>query len=285
WRPIPFPTLAKSHSEFVETGGYWLGAVWAPTNYATIKGLQRVGADEFAKEASEKYIEGLYQVYLTTGTLWENYASEIINGNFKQGTNEANPPADCRKDFVGWTGLAPISILIENVLGFRLNGADKVLTYDLRRTDRHGIENLRMADITTSIIADDRTGENASNPVHITVTADKPYTLKVIFEGEEHVYNIVAGTQVIEIQPKSLDIVPLSAEKISIFPNPVKDELLLAGDFSAGCNFNICNIAGQTASAGILKNNSINVSSLPTGLYMLYLNGSDEKMVKKFLKQ
>ncbi|MDR1810639.1 MAG: T9SS type A sorting domain-containing protein [Prevotella sp.] len=285
WRPIPFPTLAKSHSEFVETGGYWLGAVWAPTNYATIKGLQRVGADEFAKEASEKYIEGLYQVYLTTGTLWENYASELIDGNFKQGTNEANPPADCRKDFVGWTGLAPISILIENVLGFRLDGANKILTYDLRRTDRHGIENLRMADITTSVVADDRTGENASDSARITVTADKPYTLRVIFEGEEYVFNIVAGTQVIEIPPEGLGIIPTSAKKISIFPNPVKDELWLAGDFSVGCNFNIRNIAGQMASVGILKNNSINVSSLPTGLYLLYLNGNDKKRVEKFLKQ
>jgi hypothetical protein len=214
WRPIPFPTLAKSHSEYVNTGGYWLGAVWAPTNFATIKGLEKVGANAFAKEATEKYLEGLYNVYLTTGTLWENYAAELINGNFKQGTNEANPPADCRKDFVGWTGLS-ISLLIENVLGFRMNGADKVLTYDLRRTDRHGIENLRMADVTTSIITCDRTGGNASNPVKITVITDKPYTLKVLFEGEEYVYDITAGERVIEIPRITANVSVEKADNLS----------------------------------------------------------------------
>jgi rhamnogalacturonyl hydrolase YesR len=203
WRPIPFPTLSKSHSQYVNTGGYWLGAVWAPTNFATIKGLERIGADAFAKEASEKYLEGLYQVYLTTGTLWENYAAELIDGNFKQGTNESNPPSDCRKDFVGWTGLS-ISLLIENVLGFRMNGAEKILTYDLRRTDRHGIQNLRMADITTSVITEDRSTDTGT--AQITVTSDKPYTLRVLLAGEVYTYNIEAGTQVLNVQAKGITL-------------------------------------------------------------------------------
>jgi hypothetical protein len=200
WRDMVFPTLSASHDNYQTNGGYWLGAVWAPTNYAVIKGLERVGADAFAYEASERYLEGLYQVYLQTGTLWENYAADKIDGKFKQGVNDRRPPADCRKDFVGWTGLGPISILIENILGFRVNGVNKTLTYDLRRIDRHGIENLRMADVTTSIVTDNR----SVNPkkARLTVRSDKDYTLKIIFNGSIHEYAINAGTRTIDLVSK-----------------------------------------------------------------------------------
>jgi hypothetical protein len=99
---------------------------------------------------------------------------------------------------VGWTGLGPVSILIENVLGFRVNGVDRTLTYDLRRVDRHGIERLRMAGITTSII----TGNRSANPkrARLTVTSDKAYTLKIIFNGETSEHAITPGTRTIRLR-------------------------------------------------------------------------------------
>jgi hypothetical protein len=195
WRDMVFPTLAACHDNYHANGGYWLGAVWAPTNYAVIKGLERAGRNDVAREATERYLEGLYQVFLQTGTLWENYAAEKIDGRFKQGVNDRTPPADCRRDFVGWTGLGPISLLVENVLGFRVDGANKILTYDLRRLDRHGIENLRMADVTTSIV----TGNRSTNPrrARVTVTSDKPYTLVILFNGKTREYRVRPGTRTI----------------------------------------------------------------------------------------
>ncbi|MDR1023736.1 MAG: cadherin-like beta sandwich domain-containing protein [Prevotellaceae bacterium] len=214
WRDMVFPTLAASDPDYRSNGGYWLGAVWAPTNYAVIKGLELNGQNVFAKDASERYIAGLYDVFEQTGTLWENYAADTtINGRFRQGVNDnISNPSDCRKDFVGWTGLGPISLLIENVLGFRMDGVTRTLTYDLRRTDRHGIENLRMADITTSVITDSRS-EN-SEEAHFTVTSDKPYTLKVFFNDKVAEYNITAGTQEYDIIP-SLANMPSSDATLS----------------------------------------------------------------------
>jgi hypothetical protein len=197
WRDMVFPTLAASHDNYQQHGGYWLGAVWAPTNYAVIKGLERVGTDAFAHEASERYMEGLYQVYRQTGTLWENYAPEKIDGQFKQGVNDRTPPADCRLDFVGWTGLGPISLLVENVLGFRVDGARRTLTYDLRRVDRHGIEKLRMADVTTTVITENR--EANPKKARVTVTADKPYTLIIRFGDRDRKYAIRPGTRTIRL--------------------------------------------------------------------------------------
>ncbi|MDR1415090.1 MAG: hypothetical protein LBI96_04695 [Odoribacteraceae bacterium] len=197
WRDMIFPSLAASHDVYQARGGYWLGAVWAPTNYAVIKGLERVGANAFAHEASERYIEALYQVYLQTGTLWENYAPEKIDGRFTQGVNDRTPPADCRSDFVGWTGLGPISLLVENVLGFRVDGVRRTVTYDLRRLDHHGIRRLRLADITTTITTANR--EQKPTAASITVTADKPYTLVILFGDKRREYAIRPGTRVIRL--------------------------------------------------------------------------------------
>ncbi|MDR0681963.1 MAG: T9SS type A sorting domain-containing protein, partial [Dysgonamonadaceae bacterium] len=290
WRDMVFPTLAASHSNYQSNGGYWLGAVWAPTNYAVIRGLERVGANEFAHEASERYVEGLYQVYLQTGTLWENYAADKINGKFRQGVNEYNPPSDCRKDFVGWTGLGPISILIENVLGFRADGVNKILTYDLRRTDRHGIENLRMADITTTIITDDRSAH--PEEARLTVTSDNPYTLKVLFNGEIFEQKIVAGTQTINLVPTDIQWPATCRRGISVSPNPVADELKISIEStdSHPLEIKILDLSGkEILSANALPQHGNSTKTIPVahlnqGFYFLLFRTLRGNFTEKFFK-
>jgi hypothetical protein len=291
WRDMVFPTLAASHKEYQPNGGYWLGAVWAPTNYAVIKGLERVGADEFAHEASERYIEGLYQVYDKTKTLWENYAADQINGEFKQGVNDQNPPSDCRRDFVGWTGLGPISLLIENALGFRPDGVSRTLTYDLRRTDRHGIENLRMADITTSIITDNR----SQNPkaAHLTVTSDKPYRLKVRLNGQMTEHAIAEGTQMIDLLTTAISLPATGRKEIRLFPNPVSDQLTVSlnPDNYPGLTIKIIDLSGKEiiSDRELPKQGNftktIDVSHLNQGVYFLCLQTREGNRVEKFVKK
>ncbi len=68
WRPFVFPTLAADEPGYREDGGYWLGAVWAPTNYAIIKGLERCGHGDFAAEASAR-ISRAWKPYSRTPAL------------------------------------------------------------------------------------------------------------------------------------------------------------------------------------------------------------------------
>ncbi len=42
WRTIPFPSLAADQKGFKADGEYWVGAVWASTNVAIIKGLDKI---------------------------------------------------------------------------------------------------------------------------------------------------------------------------------------------------------------------------------------------------
>ena len=43
------------------------------------------------------------------------------------------------RDFVGWTDLAPTSLLMENVLGLRANALSNTLFWNINLTDGHGV--------------------------------------------------------------------------------------------------------------------------------------------------
>jgi glycogen debranching enzyme len=165
WRVNVFPTLAADEKGYQNPSGwYWRGAVWAPTNYEIIKGLQACGEEAFATEATKKYLAGMAEVFKTTNTVFENYMPERLE------------PAGKRGDFVGWTGLGPISLLIENVLGFRADGAHNRLEWHLARNDPHGIRRLRFGAITTDVLYD---GKETVN-----VTSNAPFTL--VINGVPH---------------------------------------------------------------------------------------------------
>jgi hypothetical protein len=110
------PTQAADSENYNPYGGYWLGGVWAPTNYMVLRGLSVYEADDLAYEIARNHVENVAQVFRETGTLWENYAPEYI---------ERGKPAG--RDFVGWTGLSAISIPIECIIGLRTQHQSMVL--------------------------------------------------------------------------------------------------------------------------------------------------------------
>jgi len=170
WRQIVFPTLAADQKGYNPKGGYWKGGVWAPTNYMIIKGLEHNGFEDLANRASERYLSGMSCVFENTKTVWENYSPDTCVRGY---------PA--RPDFVGWSGIGPVALLIENVLGFRVNAVESELLWRITRTDEHGIRNLRVGDIIVSALCNER--ENKSDEARISVTASKPLTI-VIIKGE-----------------------------------------------------------------------------------------------------
>ena len=180
WRKIVFPTLAADEPEYNPLGGYWRGAVWAPTNYMIIKGLEKYGYEELAARASLNYIEAIYRVYESSGTFWENYMPDYYA-----------PGQPSKPDFVGWTGIGPIALLIENILGFRVNAADQSLIWHVTRNDRHGIKNLRVGTTVVSAVCHRREREN--DPPELFVEVSKKLKLSVIYLGKEHVYELEPG--------------------------------------------------------------------------------------------
>ena len=129
------PSLSASDKNFVPSGGYWCGSVWAPTTYMILKGLERCKKMRLAHEIGLNHLKNVAACFEETGTVWENYAPDTFGKN-----------SSARGDFVGWTGLAPVAVLIEYVLGIKGNMKDKKIVWDVNLTCRHGIKKYPLTD-------------------------------------------------------------------------------------------------------------------------------------------
>ncbi len=141
WRTHPFPTLAANEPLYKPFGDYWLGAVWAPTNYMIVRGLHTIGAHDFAREAAQRHLDAICNVIDTTGTIWENYRADSF---------EPGQPA--RPDFVGWSGLGPIALLIESILGIEINAPQQQIEWRLPDMPG-GVRNLPLGRHSVDLIA------------------------------------------------------------------------------------------------------------------------------------
>jgi serine/threonine protein kinase len=186
WRHDVFPSLAAGERGYKPDASTWEGGVWASSNVMIIKGLDRypsvVGEGEFAVRAVRRYLDNMCAVYKATGTIWQDYSAE----------SDA-PGAEAKADMVGWSGLGPIELLIEDVLGIQADGLKKKISWRLARVDRHGIENLRFGEVTASLVASRR--DNLHSPAEITVIADKPFELCVSMHTTR-VFQVPAGKHV-----------------------------------------------------------------------------------------
>ncbi|MEN9361969.1 MAG: hypothetical protein RL095_3504 [Verrucomicrobiota bacterium] len=178
WRPFVFPALAADEKEYnFPSGGYWKGAVWAPTNYAIIKGLEACGEEDFAAAATAKYLDGMAAVFKKRGTVFENYMPERLE------------PQSGKGDFVGWSACGPISLYIENILGFRPDGVRHRLSWRLHLREAHGIRRLRFGEVKADLLYD--------GAGHVDIQCDKPFTLVLNGSSRE----IPAGRSRLEATP------------------------------------------------------------------------------------
>lgn len=193
WRQNVFPTLAADQLFYNPGGRYWQGGVWAPTNYAIIRGLTLSGHPDFARAAAERYLGEMYKVYQKTGTVWELYAPDRV----APGTN-SDGRTFCRRDFVGWTGIGPIAMLVENVIGLQADAVNRRLSWRLGRADRFGIERFRFGDTTADLVCAARA--SASAPAALTVANDRPFTLIVIAHGVEKTFALPPGEHQLTVE-------------------------------------------------------------------------------------
>lgn len=171
-RPHRIPTVSADDPYYNEYGGYWNGAVWAPTNYMVLKGLEKNGFFNLAYEIGLNHLENVTKVFEETGTVWENYSSE----HQKRGEPS-------KADFVGWTGLVPIAVLFEYVLGIRSDAANRRIIWNINRTERHGIMKYPLGDGgMVDLICCERKSID-EEPV-IDIKSDKPVTVEVYWNNE-----------------------------------------------------------------------------------------------------
>ena len=180
----PWPSVARNDADFVPEGQYWRGGVWLPTAYMATKALEAYGYGKQADAGAERLIGHMVDTWkqYDPHTIWETYRPEEP----APATAKDNERI-VRQDFCGWSALGPISMLIENVLGFyHVDAGEKLVCWRKHQTVRHGIRRLRFGDISTDIIAD-------GDRIEVTSTGD--YTLRV--NGVDMA--VTAGTQTLTL--------------------------------------------------------------------------------------
>ncbi len=85
----------------------------------------------------------------------------------------------------------------------------------------------------------------------------------------------------------SIDIPKYQGAGWDFYPNPARDHIQLSLHNSGKVKYDILDMSGQTRLRGTLydKNGFIDISSLPTGIYLLRLRDYSHTEIRKFLKQ
>ncbi len=136
-----------------------------------LRGLTNFGQDALAHEIALNHVEHVAQVCALTQTLWENYAPDAVA-----------PGNRAKKDFVGWTGLSPIAILLEYCLGLRADVPRGVLVWDVRLLEEHGVEHYPFGLDGLLNLRCQARADPAGEPV-IEASSTVPLTLEVRWGG------------------------------------------------------------------------------------------------------
>ena len=192
---VPFASLSKDDPNYDPDGGYWLGSVWAPTNYAAIRGIEACGRPELAREAAIRYLDAVCAVANDPayGSIWECYAPE----KHRPATAEAGEMV--RADFVGWSGIAPITMLIENVIGLRFDARANTVRFNLFPGRCCGLRNMCFNGNRISVECSQYIPVAGKST--IKVSAEKPFILTVNtnYAWGETMIEVPAGDHIFQV--------------------------------------------------------------------------------------
>lgn len=209
--PHLYPTLARDEKEYDKKGYYWRGAVWAPTTFMVVKGLEESGLYEEARRGALNHVSNMEKVYHEfvperkklpiknpnipwpeeldgSKQIWECYSSEL-----SEPATRWDNTLYVRPKFVGWSGAGPIALLIENVIGIRCDATRNTITWELADTSRQGVKNIPFNGGRVSLVC---TGEKNGRPV-IEAEADKPCALVLIYKGKTTRTSLKKGRQIL----------------------------------------------------------------------------------------
>lgn len=172
---------ADSEGYNADTGNRWRGGVWPCLNFMVLRGLRNVGQHALAHTIALNHLQQVYQVYMDTGYLWDNYAPET-----------AVPGEAARKNALS-ACVTPIALLLEDVIGLATDWPHRRVYWDRRlQTDQpYGIDNYPLGDEgTLHIIGDGRT---------ITITTDVSFTLVMRDAAQSMQTAVSVGTTTIDL--------------------------------------------------------------------------------------
>jgi hypothetical protein len=92
--------------------------------------------------------------------------------------------------------LGPIANFIEYILGFEISVPEKVITWRIAKTERHGIRNLKLGDFYVELICDGR--QKVNGPCRISVNTGGAFSLRIVVNGKITETRIQKGTATVQ---------------------------------------------------------------------------------------
>lgn len=144
----PFPSLSISDTSFSDKGNGYCGSVFPELNYIVIKGIEKFGFFELAREYAMRHIYYVLETFSPsdetkreseTATFWEAY-----NPQTEGPATWIRHPWFPRKDYILTIGLTTISLMIENVIGMDINLPRKTIDWTIRSLEEMGIQNISL---------------------------------------------------------------------------------------------------------------------------------------------
>ncbi|MEG2060271.1 MAG: trehalase family glycosidase [Alistipes sp.] len=178
------PSLSADNPKYNPNGRYWQGGVWPGTNYMVITGLYKKGYHQLSNEIARNHYNVVLNVFRRTGTFWEYYAPEAEEPGFM-----------ARKEFVGWTGLPPIAIFIEYILGIKSDYSEARVVWDVTQTEEHGIERYPFGP-NGSLTLKAKSRHSVDDRPEVTVESNIPFELTLNWgTSQSQKYQIKPGRQ------------------------------------------------------------------------------------------
>ena len=121
-------------------------------------------------------------------TLWESYAPDYPTPATRWDSKYL-----VRQDFVGWSGLGPVALLLENVIGLQPVAPEDKLYWDLRLREKHGVQNYQFGDNVVDIFC--ISNELPAGPAVINIKSNSPFELLISTQIGKKTLDIKKGSQ------------------------------------------------------------------------------------------
>jgi hypothetical protein len=147
-----------------------------------LKGLRLAKQHALVHEIALNHLTNVCAVYEQTGHLWENYAPEVIA-----------PGDPSRPDRTSWAGLVAIAMLLEDVIGIRVDWPlRRIVWYRYLETDQeYGVANYHLGqEGTLRMVGDSQ---------KVLVETDVPFTLTIRDRVQSLKLAVPAGSTEIEL--------------------------------------------------------------------------------------
>ena len=188
----PVPSLSRDDPNYRADGGYWCGGVWPPVVYMVVRGLRENGFGDLAREIAGRHLDQMADVMESAegNTIWECYCPE------RAAPARTADGELVRRDFVGWGGLGPLVMLVEDVLGLDVDSLGGRITWRVSERGRQGVRGLPCKGGTLSV--EGVLGADGHFSAEIEVPA--PYRLEVILpDGSRRERDLKAGSEAIDL--------------------------------------------------------------------------------------